>query len=92
MNRTLAKTMKVGGWASGGLVSLLAVFIGLLAFPGFMFAHQLQYRNITAHSDQDLHGRIEPTLARVHAQIAASEIDAPALERAPVRRLNSYRL
>jgi len=80
MNPTLKKTLKAGGWSLGGLLALLILFVGLLAFPGFMFAHQVEYRNLTVHADEDLRGRIEPVLDRVATQLAASEIDAPALE------------
>ena len=80
MNRVLKKTLVISGWSLGTVLALLGAFIGLLAFPGFMFAHQLEYRNLTVHADEDLRGRIEPVLARVEAQLAASEINAPALE------------
>ena len=71
MNPAFKKALKIGGWSLGGLLGLLLIFIGLLAFPGFMFAHQLEYRNLAVHANQDLRGRMEPILARVDAQIAA---------------------
>ncbi len=80
MGRRLRKTLKIAGWSFGGLFALVAMFVGLLAFPGFMFAHQLEYRNLTVYSDEDLRVGIEPVLARIDAQIAASEINDPALE------------
>lgn len=100
MNPTFKKALKAGGWSLGGVLGLLVILIGLLAFPGFMFAHQLAYRNLTVYADQDLRGRMEPVLARVDAQVAASEINAPALEHgiyfghdnAPFRALQRARL
>ena len=80
MGPRLRKTLKVTGWSFGGLLMLLVAFVGLLAFPGFMFAHQLEYRNITVHSDEDLRGSIEPILAKVDEQLASSELYAPSLE------------
>lgn len=79
MGPRLRKTLKITGWSFGGLLALLGVFIGLLVFPGFMFAHQLEYRNLTVYSDEDLRGSIEPILARIDAQIAASEINETEL-------------
>jgi hypothetical protein len=80
MNPTVKKALKTGGWSLGGVLGLLMVFVALLAFPGFMFAHQLAYRNLTVYADQDLRGGMEPILARVAAQVAASEINATWLE------------
>lgn len=79
MGRRLRKTLKIAGWSFGGLFALVVMFVGLLAFPGFMFAHQLEYRNLTVYSDEDLRAGIEPVLARVDAQIAASELNDTAL-------------
>lgn len=79
MGPRLRKTLKVTGWSFGSLLVLLVAFVGPLAYPGFMFAHQLEYQNITVHSEENLAGRIEPILARVNAQLAASEIHEPAL-------------
>jgi hypothetical protein len=44
--------MKLAGWSIGGILSVLIVFVALLAFPGFMFAHETRDANLTLHSDQ----------------------------------------
>lgn len=80
MGTRIRRALKITGWSFGGLLLLIVAFVGLLAFPGFMFAHQLEYRNFTLHSGQDLRGRIEPILARMDAQLAASEINDPTLQ------------
>jgi hypothetical protein len=80
MGQRLGKILKITGWSFGGLLALVAAFVGLLAFPGFIFAHQLEYRNITVHSDEQLRGRIEPILAGMDAQLSASEISDPSLQ------------
>jgi hypothetical protein len=80
MGTRLRKAFRIGGWSIGGLLMMAIAFAGLLAFPGFMFAHQLEYRNFTVHSDEELRGRIEPILAGVESQLSASEINAPSLE------------
>ena len=80
MGSGLRKALRIGGWSFGGLLLLVVLFVGLLAFPGFMFAHQLEYRNITVHSDEQLRGSIEPILAGMEAQLSASEISDPALQ------------
>lgn len=80
MGTRIRRTLKITGWSFGGLLLLIVAFVGLLAFPGFMFAHQLEYRNFTLHSDENLRGRIEPVLARMDAQLAASEIHDPTLQ------------
>jgi hypothetical protein len=77
MTSRLRRALKIGGWCLGSAVAMLLAFIGLLAFPGFMFAHQMAHANLVVHSDEDLRGRIEPVLQAVGAQLADSEIDAP---------------
>lgn len=79
MNPVVRKMLKIGGWCLGSLFALVATLMILLAFPGFMFAHQVEYRNLTIHSDEDLTGRIEPLLQRIDAQLATSEINAAGL-------------
>ena len=80
MGPRLRKTLKITGWSFGGLLALVGLFIGLLAFPGFMFAHQLEFRNFTVYSDEDMRGRIEPILAGMDAQLSASEINDASLQ------------
>ena len=80
MRTGIRKALKITGWSFGSLLVLLAVFVSLLAFPGFMFAHQLEYRNFNVHSDQELGGELSPILARIDAQIAGSELNDPRLE------------
>ena len=91
MGQRLRNTLKITGWSFGGLFALVAAFVGLLAFPGFMFAHQLEYRNFTVYSDEDLRGRIEPILAGVDAQLSASEINDPSLAVRPVSSATTMR-
>jgi hypothetical protein len=75
MRSTLRKTLKVAGWSFGGLVLLFSTFMGLLLFPGFLFAHKLEHGNLVAYSDQDMSGSLEPILREVSRRLAASEID-----------------
>jgi len=79
MTSSWRRALKIGGWCLGSVVAMLAAFIGLLAFPGFMFAHQLEHANLVVHSDEELRGRIEPVLRRAVTQLAQSGIDAPDL-------------
>ena len=44
MQPALRKTLKIAGWSFGTLFLLLCTFVGLLAFPGFLFAHKLAAR------------------------------------------------
>lgn len=80
MSSRLRRVLKISGWCFGSLLVVVGAFIGLLAFPGFMFAHQLEHGNIVVHSDADLRGRMEPVLQRVSAQLADSELAAPGLD------------
>jgi hypothetical protein len=59
---------------------LLVVFITLLAFPGFMFAHETRHANLTVYSDVDLSKEFAPVLREIHSRLAASTIEAPATE------------
>jgi hypothetical protein len=72
------KVLRIAGWSLGSLLVLLAAFIALLAFPGFMFAHETRHANLTLHSDADLSKDFAPVLREIHARLAASTIDAPA--------------
>jgi hypothetical protein len=76
----LRKILKFTGWSLGGVFALLAAFLALLAWPGFLFAHQLEYRSFTVYSDEDLQGRIEPILAAIGRQLSTSEIADPRLQ------------
>lgn len=75
MRPTLRKTLKVTGWSFGGLFLLLGTFVGLLLFPGFLFAHKLEHGNLIAYSDQDQGKDLEPILREMSGRLASSEID-----------------
>ena len=75
MKPKLRKTLKVAGWSFGGLLLLLGTFVGLLLFPGFLFAHKLEHGNLIAYSDEDLGKGLEPILREMNARLATSEID-----------------
>ena len=78
MNRRLRGILKLMGWSIGGFVLLLTAFAGLLAFPGFMFAHEVAFANLSAYSDDDRSEALAPVLQEIHARITQSTIDAPA--------------
>jgi hypothetical protein len=73
------KTLKVAGWAFGAVFLLLATFLGLLAFPGFLFAHKLEQGNLVAYSGEDLGGSFNPVLHEVERRLATSEINDQAI-------------
>jgi hypothetical protein len=77
MTLTIRGVLKATGWTLGGLFLVLLMFVGLLAFPAFMFAHEVKHANITIHTDEDLSADLEPVLREIHTRIAASRIDAP---------------
>jgi hypothetical protein len=79
MHAALRKSLKVAGWSFGTLFALLALFAGLLAFPGFLFAHKLEHGNLVAYSEEDLSGSLEPVLREIDRRLATSAIDDPAI-------------
>ena len=79
MRATIRKTLKVAGWSFGALFTLLCIFVGLLAFPGFLFAHKLEQGNLAVYSDEELSGSIEPVLREINRRLATSEINDPSL-------------
>ncbi|HEU4781369.1 MAG TPA: hypothetical protein VFS58_15920 [Steroidobacteraceae bacterium] len=79
MHPKLRKLLKVSGWTFGGLMLLLGTFVGLLLFPGFLFAHKLEQGNLIAYSDEDLSGSLEPVLREIDRRLATSAINDPAL-------------
>ena len=74
------KVLKIGGLTLGGLTLLIAAYIGVLLYPGVLFANQFEYKNFTVHSQEDLGVGIETILDNIEAAIATSEIYDPALE------------
>jgi len=79
MNSTRRKSLKVAGWSFGSLAMLLAVFMALLAFPGFLFAHKIERGNLTVYSEREIDANIEPILHDMQQRLAKSEINDPAL-------------
>jgi len=79
MRATVRKTLKIAGWSFGALLALLGIFVGLLLFPGFLFAHKLEQGNLVAYSDEELSGRIEPVLREIDRRLATSAINDPAI-------------
>ena len=79
MHSTLRKSLKFAGWSLGGVFVLLGIFIALLAFPGFLFAHKLEQGNLTVYSEEVLDGNVEPVLREIQERLAISEINDPAL-------------
>jgi len=79
MHSSVRKTLKVAGWSFGTLFLLLCIFLGLLLFPGFLFAHRLEHGNLVVYSNQDLGAGIDPILREVDRRLASSEINAPAI-------------
>jgi hypothetical protein len=71
-------SLKVGGWSIGGILTLLGVYCGLLIFPGLLFSHEVEYKNLVAYADSSLRGDIEPILAEVETRLLTSSIYDPA--------------
>lgn len=79
MRPTLRKTLRITGWSLGSVVLLLGAFVGLLAFPGLLFAHKLEQGNLVAYSNESLSGSIEPVLREIDRRLATSEINDKSL-------------
>jgi hypothetical protein len=78
MKPGIRKVLRVGGWTVGSAVLLLFSFIALLAFPGFMFAHEVKVANLSVYTDADIESELEPVLREIRTRLASSAIDAPA--------------
>ena len=74
----MRRFLKWLAWSGGGLLSMLVAITALLAFPGFMFAHQVSYANLVAYTDDDRQGELTPVLREIHDRLAASTINATA--------------
>lgn len=79
MHITLRRAFKVAGWSFGTLLLLLCIFLGLLLFPGFLFAHRIEHENLVVYSNQNLSGSAGPILREINQRLATSEINAPAI-------------
>ena len=75
----MRKFLRVSGYSFGGFFVLLAAYVAILAYPGVLFAHSVEYHSFTVHSDDDLAG-IEPVLQQAERALATSEIYDPALK------------
>jgi hypothetical protein len=74
------KVLNVGGCIVGGLLLLVVAYLGVLLYPGVLFANQVEYKNFTVHSQEDIGDGIETILDDIEAAIVTSEIYDPALE------------
>ena len=64
------KVIKISGLTLGGV----------LLFPGILFANQIEYKNFTVYSREDLGAGIETISDDIEAAPATSEINDPTLE------------
>jgi len=80
MHSRVRRTLKVAGWSFGTLLLLLCIFMGLLLFPGFLFAHKLEHQNLVVYSNEDLSDSMESVLREIESRLATSTIDAPAIK------------
>src|SRR5687767_13895632 len=75
----MRKLLKISGFSFGGFLALLAGYVAILAYPGVLFAHSIEYQNFTVDSDSALAG-IEAVLERVVRALETSEIYDVALK------------
>lgn len=80
MSKSLRKALKIVGFSLGSIFFLFSLYLGLLFYPGVLFANQIEYKNFTVHSDQDLTNLIEPVLKNVETRLETSAIYDPALK------------
>jgi hypothetical protein len=74
------KVLKISGFTLGGIVLVIASYLGILFYPGALFANHIEYKNFTVYSQEDLGDGIEVILDNIEAALATSEINDPALE------------
>ncbi len=74
------KILKITGFTLGGVIFVMASYLGILFYPGILFANQVEYKNFTVYSQQDLGGGIEAILDEIEAALVTSEIYDPSLE------------
>lgn len=55
-------------------VSATAIYIGLLIFPGLLFAHQTTYKNFNVYSDRQIDPNVKVVLEDVLARLEHSEL------------------
>lgn len=56
------------------LAGIMLIYLVLLAYPGWLFAHDYEYKNFSVHADQAIPASIEPVLDEVERLISASEL------------------
>ena len=76
----MRKVLKIGGMIVGSLIVLLASYLGILFYPGVLFANQIEYKNFIVYSQQNLRHGIEPILDDIEAALVTSEIYDSSLE------------
>ncbi len=74
------KVLKIGGATLGGVILLLTAYLGILFYPGVLFANQVTYKNFTVYSQQVLGSDIQVVLDDIQAALGTSEIYDPALK------------
>lgn len=79
MRTGLRKALKITGCSFGVVLLVLGSYLGLLFYPGVLFANKVEYKNFTVYSDQDLGSGVEAILRDVEAALETSAIYDPSL-------------
>ena len=69
---------KISTRAIGGLIVVFLAYLGLLVYPGILFANSAQYNNLTIYLNSDLSGA-ERVLQDIDRALEESEIHDESL-------------
>lgn len=71
----MRKFLKISGLSIVALLVVFGAYLGLLHYPGILFAHQVDYKNFRVHSQHALNrGDLELILDEVDAALRTSDI------------------
>ena len=70
----MRKILKICGITMSGMLTIFLVYIGLLLYPGILFANHVELGNFTIHSNHKFGNELEIALRDIQAAISTSEI------------------
>lgn len=70
----MKKFLKVSGFALGGILAVIVLYLGLLFYPSVLFANHVEHKNFTVHSQYELDDGIHDILDNIDAAVKTSEI------------------
>jgi len=74
------QALKIGGFTLAAVILIVAAYLGVLFYPGVLFAHQIEYNSFKVYSQQEFGQGIEGILDDIETALVTSEIYDASLQ------------